>query len=76
MMIMFADDRLVIGITKGNVDRLLEGKPASIIGPRAMNVRSIMVIYGVDKLDIQHQLEAAGVEFAQVMKDGIAEDPS
>jgi len=76
MMLMFADGKLVIGLTKGNIDRLVALEPATVRGPRPIHVQDIMVIYGDTKLHIMQQLEASGVEFAKAMKDSIAEDPS
>jgi hypothetical protein len=38
-------------------------------------VSSFIVMYGLDKPDIMRQLETAGVEVAQAMKDAAEADP-
>jgi hypothetical protein len=76
-MLMFGSNgHLMIGLTKGNVEKLTAGLPASITGPRLMSVQTIRVVYGETKVEILAKLEAEGVEIADAIKKAAIEDPS
>jgi len=74
MIQAYIDDLLIIGITKGNIDRLMDGKPMLI--NLVKNVNKIYVVYGVDKTSIIEQLEkAGGPKFEESHKAAARENP-
>lgn len=79
MFVMFGekDGRRVafIGLTQANLERL-PAEPILFRGPHALPVQDFVILTGPDKLAIMKQLEAAGIEFSQDMKDAVALDPS
>ena len=75
MIQAYAGDKLIVGVTRGNIDRLTAGKPMRVQIVEHANVREILVVFGEDKPSILAQLEAAGAEIAQAMKDSAAADP-
>lgn len=73
---MYAGDRLFVGVTRGNVDRLTAGQPMRVALMDHKAVREIVVLFGEDKPAILAQVEAAGMEIPQAVKDSAAADPS
>lgn len=68
-------ERLIVGVTRGNIDRLTAGKPMRVQIAEHVSVREVIVVFGEDKHAIVAELESAGLEFAQAHKDAVAADP-
>lgn len=75
MIQAYMGDMLLLGVTRGNIERLTAGKPIHVQVVDHATIRRVGVVFGEDKPAIIAQLEAAGVEIAQAMKDSAAEDP-
>ena len=73
MLQMYTDDLLVVGVTRGNIDRLTAHRPMKI--DLVKPVSRILVVFGEDKPAIVRELEAAGMEFADVHKAAANADP-
>ena len=69
------DGKLVVGVTRGNVDRLTDGKPLVIRPLAHRRVTEILVLFGEDKPSILRQLEAAGVDIADAWKAAAESEP-
>lgn len=73
MLQAYVDELLVVGVTRGNVDRLTDGQPMRI--QLLKPVKDILVVFGETKPDIIAELEAAGARFEQAHKDAAQRDP-
>lgn len=73
MLQMQVGDLLVIGITRENVTRLVQGKPM-LFTPR-WAAKEISIVFGEDKPAIIAQLEKAGAVFHPEMKASAERDP-
>lgn len=74
MIQAYAGDKMVVGVTRGNIERLTAGRPLMI--QLVKSVEQILVVFGESKLDIIQQLEDAGLEFAESAKAAAEADPS
>ena len=75
MIQAYTGDRLIVGVTRGNIDRLTAGKPMVVRFADHANIREVFVLFGEDKPAILQQLEDAGLEIAKAMKDSAVDDP-
>jgi hypothetical protein len=73
MLQAYINERLVVGVTRGNIDRLTAHRPMRIQLVRP--VSEILVVFGETKPDIIAEMEAAGAQFEQAHKDAAARDP-
>ena len=73
MLQAYQDDLLIVGVTRGNIDRLTAHQPMKIdlIKP----VARVLVVFGDTKPDIIAELESAGMQFEQSHKDAADKDP-
>lgn len=75
MMVFVGGGTLVIGLTKGNIERLQTVNPATMTLPKPSRVEAFIVLYGEDKPDIIQQLELAGMQIPQAIKDDAKVNP-
>ena len=75
MIQAYMGDMLLLGVTRGNIERLTAGKPIHVQVVGHAIVRRVGILFGEDKPAILKQLEEAGVEIAQAMKDSVAAEP-
>jgi hypothetical protein len=75
MIQAYTDDRMIVGITRKNVERLTDGKPLVIRPIAHRRVTEILVLFGEDKPAILRQLEAAGMDIAEAWKASAESDP-
>lgn len=73
MIQLYTDEGLIIGLTKMNIDRLKDKKPISI--DIRMNIKKLTIIYGDTKPDMIADIEKAGLELPEVVKQSLLESP-
>jgi hypothetical protein len=73
MLQAYQDDLLIVGVTRGNINKLTAHQPMKIdiIKP----VSRVLVVFGETKPDIIAELESAGAQFEQAHKDAAERDP-
>lgn len=76
MIQAYIGTRLVVGVTRGNIDKLTNGHPILIELLKRHSVREIVVLFGEDKPAILAEMEAAGLEIAEAWKESARNDPS
>lgn len=77
MMQFYMGELLLIGITKGNINRLMEGKPIKFEVKGKEPIRTVGVIYGESKPAILEELEKVmGEKMPHWMWESAREDPS
>lgn len=74
MLQAYLGDKMVCGITRGNVTKLVDEKQPMVIR-LAKSVSEVMVIFGETKPDILRQLEEAGAEIPDALKRSAEEAP-
>lgn len=74
MIQAYCDGKVIVGITRGNVERLTAGRPIRVQLLR-QNVTEVLVLFGEDKPAILRQLEEAGMDIAAVWKADAERDP-
>ena len=75
MIQLYTEDGLmVVGITRGNINKLLAAQPMVIRPVRP--VKEILVLFGEDKPAIMEELKKAGVDVRPWMSEAVAADPS
>lgn len=74
LQLYFETGFLVVGVTRGSIERLTAGQPLKIALLR-QPVNEIAVVFGETKPEILRALEDAGIEVADVHKAAAAADP-
>jgi len=75
MLQAYIGEKMVVGVTRGNVTRLADQNKPLIIKLQK-SVTEIMVVFGETKPDILRQLETAGAEIPNVVRLAAEADPS
>jgi hypothetical protein len=75
MMVMRLGGKIMIGLTRGNIERLTAGDPIQFAGGPVWELREVAIMFGETKPDILKQLEAAGVEVLDVHRRAAEADP-
>lgn len=73
MIQLYSGDRLVVGLSRANVDRLVGGLPVSL--PLARPVTRLFLLFGEDKVAIIRELEKAGIAVPDAIKQSAEESP-
>jgi hypothetical protein len=73
MLQMYAGDRLVLGVTRANVERLTQGQP--IKADLLRKVSSVLIMFGETKPDILRLVEEAGIDVPDAWKKSAEADP-
>lgn len=75
MIQVYCGDKLIVGVTRGNIDRLTAGQPMVMRIVDYLRIRDVIVLFGEDKPAILEQCEAAGMEIPEVIKEWAVADP-
>lgn len=73
MLQAYLGDKMIVGITRGNLTKLVDRQPMVI--RLVKSVTEIMVVFGETKPDIVRQLREAGAEIPDVVARAADEDP-
>ena len=75
MMVLRAGGKIIVGLTRGNLDRLVAGKPIHFTDSPMPELRTVAIVFGETKPDILTQLEAEGVEVLDAHRRAAESDP-
>lgn len=75
-MQFYMGELLLIGITKGNLDRLTEGKPIKLNVMGKEQIKTIGIVYGESKPAILEELQKSGMEIPHYIWESARKDPS
>ena len=73
MIQAYQDDLLIVGVTRGNIDRLTAHRPMKIDIMKP--IKQVLIVFGETKPDIIAELESAGAQFENVHKAAAERDP-
>lgn len=73
MMQFYIEDRLMIGITQGNINRLKDNKPMRVKCMK--DISEILIIYGETKPKILDYLASQGQTIPTWMREAAEKDP-
>lgn len=76
MMQFYFGDTLLLGITKRNLNKLMEGKPIQLEVKGKESIKVIGIVYGESKPAILEELQKAGMNIPHWMWDSARNDPS
>ena len=75
MLVLRAGGKVLVGLTRENITRLIAGKPIHFTNTPMPELRDVGIMFGETKIDILKQLEAAGVDVSPAHYAAAEEDP-
>lgn len=75
MLVMRGGGKVLVGLTRENINRLTAGKPIHFTNTPMPELRDVGILFGETKVDILKQLEAAGVEVPDAYYAAAEKDP-
>ena len=76
MLQFYIGNLLMIGITKGNINKLTEGKPIYFEIKGKEPIKKMAIIYGESKISILEELQRTGMQVPHWMWESARNDPS
>jgi hypothetical protein len=72
----YSGDVVVLGITRANVEKLTSGQPIMVSLASPKRPSKVAIVFGETKLAILADMEKAGMDVPQAVKDAVAQEPS
>jgi hypothetical protein len=75
MLQLYTDTAVILGITRENVNRLIDGKPIYLTIPAHKQINQIAIVFGETKPIILVALAKSGADVPQAYFDAAERDP-
>lgn len=75
-MQFYMGELLLIGVTKGNINKLMEGKPIKFDVKGKEPIKTVGIVYGESKPAILEELQKSGMNIPHWMWESARKDPS